>query len=445
MIDQASVPSLMGSTVRDNAGEKIGKVGQVYLDDTTGQPEWVTVRTGLFGTKESFVPLAAARVEGDELVVDIAKDRVSDAPKIDEDGHLSEEQETELYQYYGVSQGPFGRQGTPTAGGPTDSTYAGTETGRSGEGYPETDAGADYATTDAATGVAGTDYDRTDTATGVAGTDYDRTDAATGAAGYERPDGAGAAGLDERDRTPGRLGTAGTDAAVASSGAAGLGTTGVVGDPTGTPVGDVDVSNAFSGPGYGDEVPDEPEAGPDFARGQDGTVTGGPVESGPDFARGEDASVTRAQDTVAGPDYARGQDRTSTLGDTAAATTTGAGAVGDADRTAGAFVDADRDATTGAGAFGDADRTTGAAGAYGETDVDRAGAYGEADRAVSTGASGDPQAERAAADSTAPAAYGDTDAGRAAATGAAEPEPAPFKSRLRRWLSSDEPSEKKDS
>jgi sporulation protein YlmC with PRC-barrel domain len=47
MIDQASVPSLMGSTVRDSAGEKIGKVGQVYLDDTTGQPEWVTVRTGL--------------------------------------------------------------------------------------------------------------------------------------------------------------------------------------------------------------------------------------------------------------------------------------------------------------------------------------------------------------------------------------------------------------
>ena len=117
MIDQASVPSLMGSTVRDSAGEKIGKVGQVYLDDTTGQPEWVTVRTGLFGTKESFVPLAAARVEGDELVVDIAKSKVHEAPRIDEEGHLSEEQETELYTYYGVSQGPFGRQ-TPTDAGP---------------------------------------------------------------------------------------------------------------------------------------------------------------------------------------------------------------------------------------------------------------------------------------------------------------------------------------
>ena len=85
MIDQASVPSLMGSTVRDDAGEKIGKVGQVYLDDTTGQPEWVTVRTGLFGTKESFVPLAAARLERGELVVDATKEKVNGAPRIDEE------------------------------------------------------------------------------------------------------------------------------------------------------------------------------------------------------------------------------------------------------------------------------------------------------------------------------------------------------------------------
>jgi sporulation protein YlmC with PRC-barrel domain len=120
MIDQSSVPSLMGSTVRDGKGDKIGKVGQVYLDDATGQPEWVTVRTGLFGTHESFVPLAAARVEGDELVVDVPKEKVTDAPRIDEDGHLSEEQETELYSYYGVSPAGFGRDT-----GPTESGYAG--------------------------------------------------------------------------------------------------------------------------------------------------------------------------------------------------------------------------------------------------------------------------------------------------------------------------------
>src|SRR5829696_1280377 len=137
MIDEASVPSLVGSTVRDSSGDKIGKVGQVYLDDTTGQPEWVTVRTGLFGTKETFVPLVAARVEGDELVVDLPKSKVSDAPRIDEDGHLSEEQENELYSYYGVSQGSFGRQT-----GPTDSTYG------TGTDYPPTTTGYATGTTD---------------------------------------------------------------------------------------------------------------------------------------------------------------------------------------------------------------------------------------------------------------------------------------------------------
>ena len=103
MFDKNSVATLQGTAVLDTSGEKIGKVAQVYLDDTTGQPEWVTVRTGLFGTKESFVPLAAARLDNGGLVVDASKDKVSDAPRIDEDGHLSEAQEDELYSYYGVA------------------------------------------------------------------------------------------------------------------------------------------------------------------------------------------------------------------------------------------------------------------------------------------------------------------------------------------------------
>jgi uncharacterized protein (TIGR02271 family) len=170
MIDQASVPSLMGSTVRDSSGDKVGKVGQVYLDDTTGQPEWVTVKTGLFGTKETFVPLAAAHVDGDELVVDVPKSKVSDAPRIDEDGHLSEEQETELYRYYGVDQGSFGRQPTDTtditdATDSTDTSYAAAGTTGFADGTTDTSystgttgAAYDTATTDSGTtGTTGTD------------------------------------------------------------------------------------------------------------------------------------------------------------------------------------------------------------------------------------------------------------------------------------------------
>ncbi|WP_251153389.1 PRC-barrel domain-containing protein [Cellulosimicrobium sp. Marseille-Q4280] len=96
---------LREGTVVSSTGEKIGKVGQVFLDDRTGNPEWVTVRTGLFGTAESFVPLTDADVQGDEIRVPFGKDQVKDAPRVDDaEGHLSEDEEAELYRYYGRAQ-----------------------------------------------------------------------------------------------------------------------------------------------------------------------------------------------------------------------------------------------------------------------------------------------------------------------------------------------------
>lgn len=86
-------------------GTKIGSIGQVYADDETGQPEWVTVKTGLFGTSESFVPLEGARVEGHDLVVPYEKDLVKDAPRVDADGHLEPAEEDRLYSHYQRSGG----------------------------------------------------------------------------------------------------------------------------------------------------------------------------------------------------------------------------------------------------------------------------------------------------------------------------------------------------
>lgn len=100
---------LRGGSVVSSTGEKIGKVGQVFLDDRTGDPEWVTVKTGLFGTAESSVPLADADVAGDEIRVPFGKDQVKDAPRLDDsEGHLSPEEEAELYRYYGRAQTDVG-------------------------------------------------------------------------------------------------------------------------------------------------------------------------------------------------------------------------------------------------------------------------------------------------------------------------------------------------
>jgi uncharacterized protein (TIGR02271 family) len=93
---------LIDSAVVDPEGNKLGKVGNVYLADATHQPEWITVKTGLFGTKESFVPLSGAHTDQDGVHVQVDKDSVSEAPRIDADGHLSPEESTQLYRHYGL-------------------------------------------------------------------------------------------------------------------------------------------------------------------------------------------------------------------------------------------------------------------------------------------------------------------------------------------------------
>ncbi len=107
MISNEHVDRLLegrGNVIGTN-GEKIGGVGQVYADDETGRPNWVTVKTGLFGTRESFVPIQEARVEGEDIVVPYTKDQVKDAPGIDPDGHLDPVEEDRLYEHYRLSGG----------------------------------------------------------------------------------------------------------------------------------------------------------------------------------------------------------------------------------------------------------------------------------------------------------------------------------------------------
>ncbi|TKJ22875.1 PRC and DUF2382 domain-containing protein [Blastococcus sp. CCUG 61487] len=142
MIGTETLDRVIGKDVYDEAGQKIGSAGEVYLDDETGQPEWVTVTTGMFGTKESFVPIRDAEMTDDGLRVPVSKDRVKDAPKIDTDGHLSPHEEDELYRYYGMGTGTSNRMsgmeledtsgtGMATAGTSRDTTM-GTDTNRHG-------------------------------------------------------------------------------------------------------------------------------------------------------------------------------------------------------------------------------------------------------------------------------------------------------------------------
>jgi uncharacterized protein (TIGR02271 family) len=128
MISDNQIDDVQRATVYDRSGDKIGKAGQVYLDDATGAPSWVTVNTGLFGTSESFVPLESATLNGDRLEVAYEKDLVKDAPRVAADGHLEVSEEAQLYRHYGLSDAGdsgYAETTTGTAGG-TGTGYEGT-------------------------------------------------------------------------------------------------------------------------------------------------------------------------------------------------------------------------------------------------------------------------------------------------------------------------------
>jgi stress response protein YsnF len=137
MITREQIPTVLDHPVYDVGGTKIGDAKHVFLDDVTGEPEWVSVKTGLFGTSESFVPIHDASLVKDHLEVPYPKDTVKDAPNVDVDagGHLSQDEEHRLYEHYGIDWDASWQQANqPGTGGwarrdteTTTGTGAGTE------------------------------------------------------------------------------------------------------------------------------------------------------------------------------------------------------------------------------------------------------------------------------------------------------------------------------
>jgi len=98
---QSDLQGWIGHTAVDQQGDKIGKVEEIYVDDVSGQPEWLAIKTGLFGAKLTFAPIAGATTAGDDLQLPYTKDLVKDAPNVDADGHLEPEEQAALYRHYG--------------------------------------------------------------------------------------------------------------------------------------------------------------------------------------------------------------------------------------------------------------------------------------------------------------------------------------------------------
>jgi uncharacterized protein (TIGR02271 family) len=88
----------------DVNGDKIGSIDAIYYDNETGRPEWLAIRTGLFGMNTSFAPISGTTVDGDNLRLPYTKSQVKDAPNVDPySGSLVPEDEQVLFSHYGFA------------------------------------------------------------------------------------------------------------------------------------------------------------------------------------------------------------------------------------------------------------------------------------------------------------------------------------------------------
>ncbi|MFC7401932.1 PRC-barrel domain-containing protein [Citricoccus sp. GCM10030269] len=159
MPDNHSIDWLQNATVFGNDGEKIGTVGQVYLDDQSDQPTFVTVKTGLFGLKETFVPVDQAAQTDDGLQVPYDKAFIKDAPNVDPDGLLSPDEERRLYEHYSMEY--RGGGGRPPESGTEPGSSPGTDSNPDADS--DRDLGLAAAQDTAATGIGGLGTQRGDT------------------------------------------------------------------------------------------------------------------------------------------------------------------------------------------------------------------------------------------------------------------------------------------
>src|SRR3954469_21389570 len=101
MLDIDTALGWRGKTVRDRDGEKVGTLGDVYLEGESDRPAYAGVLTGLFKRNESIVPLADAREADGDIVIPYDAGQIRHAPNADPDVALSDEDEERLRNHYG--------------------------------------------------------------------------------------------------------------------------------------------------------------------------------------------------------------------------------------------------------------------------------------------------------------------------------------------------------
>jgi uncharacterized protein (TIGR02271 family) len=92
-----------GYTVYDQNYEKIGKVDDLFVDESD-QPEFIGVKMGFLGMSSTLIPMEMVRVNDERQLVEVATDKetAKNGPTFDDDREITPEYENEVYSYYGL-------------------------------------------------------------------------------------------------------------------------------------------------------------------------------------------------------------------------------------------------------------------------------------------------------------------------------------------------------
>lgn len=132
---------IFGHDVLDSAGNKIGTVDNVWIDDATNDLEFIGVKTGWLFGKTHIIPVQNADISNSQITVPFGQDQIKDAPSFSGDQELSPADEDGIYQYYGVQRSTSASPSGLPAGGEntgftsTAGTYDNADTSDTTSGY----------------------------------------------------------------------------------------------------------------------------------------------------------------------------------------------------------------------------------------------------------------------------------------------------------------------
>ena len=126
-------------TVYDRDGDKIGKVDDLFVDETDRE-EYIGVRMGLFGLSgTTLIPMELARVNEQDRAIEVSdsKEHVKDAPTYSDDDDVTGDFEDRIRSHFGLEsmeasseRGSYGRDSGAAGGAAAGAATAGDDTMR---------------------------------------------------------------------------------------------------------------------------------------------------------------------------------------------------------------------------------------------------------------------------------------------------------------------------